>query len=261
MHDIIDIRGYSFSAGGARILDGVKLTVREGEYLSIIGPNGAGKTTLLKCVMRILSGGAGSIAVGGRPLESYSQRELARIVSYVPQSEGRSMPFTVEEFLLMGRYPHLSPFTSFTREDRRAVADALELTGIAPLADRRLFTLSGGERQTAAIAAAVVQGGRVMLLDEPTTFLDPRHESDVLRLIAAINRERGITVVSVTHNINAAALNSDRIAILKRGRVVFHGPAGGIMTNDVLGGVYEKQFRFVAHPDGGPDIIIPEVGR
>ena len=261
MQPIIDISDYSYAIGGTTILDGVTLSAAEGEYLSIIGPNGAGKTTLLKCIIRIHTGGEGSISIAGKPLDGYSQRELAKLVSYVPQGNGRAAPFTIREYLMTGRYPHLSPFTSFTREDRSAVADALDITGITGLADRRLDTLSGGERQTAAIAAALVQGGRVMLLDEPTTFLDPRHESDILSLIATINRERGITVISVTHNINSAALHSDRIAILKRGHVVFHGPPEDVMVNDVLEDVYGRPFRIIDHPDGAGKIIIPETGK
>ena len=258
MKPILDIKEYSYTIGGLAILDGVTLSADGGEYLSIIGPNGAGKTTLLKCIMRIHTGGSGFISIAGKTLDSYSQRELAKLVSYVPQGNGRAAPFTIREYLMTGRYPHLSPFTSFTREDRRAVDDALDITGITALADRRLDTLSGGERQTTAIAAALVQGGRVMLLDEPTTFLDPRHESDILSLIATINRERGITIVSVTHNINSAALHSDRIAILKRGRVVFHGPSEDVMANGILEDVYGRSFRFIDHPDGAGKIIIPE---
>lgn len=258
MTPIIDIRNFSCSINTAKILDSVTFPVNEGEYLSVIGPNGAGKTTLLSCILGIRTGGPGDIVIAGKSQEKYSRRELARLVSYVPQSDGRLLPFSVEDYLLMGRYPHLSPFTSYTKKDRAAVEDAMELTGITTLARRRLDTLSGGERQTAAVAAALVQGGRIMLLDEPTTFLDPKHESDIHSLIRTINRERGITIVAVTHNINAAALFSDRIAVLKHGSLAYLGTPEHVMTNDVLERVYKKRFRFVLHPDTGVNIIIPE---
>lgn len=258
MTPVIDIRDFSYRINDTPILESISLAIREGEYLSVIGPNGAGKSTLLSCILRIRKGSSGVISVAGKPVEHHSQKELARLVSYVPQSDGRTFPFTVEEYLLMGRYPHLSPFTTYSKRDREAVEDAMKLTGIAGLARRSLDTLSGGERQTAALAAALVQGGNVMLLDEPTTFLDPKHESDIHSLIRTINRERGITIVSVTHNINAAALFSDRIAVLKRGSLAFLGAPAEVMTNDILEDVYERRFRFIPHPDSGINIIIPE---
>jgi len=258
---LIDIEKYTFSIEGRPILDSVTLSIYEGEYFSIIGPNGAGKTTLLRCLMRIYTGGRGKITLFGKPLDRYGQRDLAKLVSYVPQSDGRPLPFTVEEYLMMGRYPYLSPFTSFSAEDRRAVRNALELTGTAGLAGRHLGTLSGGERRTVAIAAALAQGARVMLLDEPTTFLDPKHESDVLALISRINREEGITVVSVTHDINGALLNSDRIGILENGAVVFLGPPGKVMSGGILEKVYEKRFCYVKHPENGETIVVPEAHR
>ena len=123
---IIEISNFSFVRGNTHILDSVSLSVYEGEYLSIIGPNGAGKTTLLKCLIRINSGGEGTITLKERPLISYRQKELAKLVSYVPQSDGRSLPFTVEEFVMMGRYPYLSPFTSINKDDKQAVRNSLE---------------------------------------------------------------------------------------------------------------------------------------
>jgi len=133
--NVIQLRNFSFRIGRKEILRGVSFAVRQGEYLTIVGPNGAGKTTLLKCIDRILPGGSGSIEVGGRPLASYRQKELARRISYVPQADGRTFPFTVEQFVLMGRYPYLNPFSSIGQEDRQAVRDAMEMTGTAAFAD------------------------------------------------------------------------------------------------------------------------------
>ena len=259
MKPLIEIEDFSFSFGNEVILDSISLTIYKGEYFSLIGPNGAGKTTLLKSLMRILPVGKGSITLNDKPLTHYRQRELAKLVSYVPQSDGRSMPFTVEEFVMMGRYPYFSPFTSFTREDMQKVLDALALTDTKHLAERRLNTLSGGERQTVCIAAALTQGAQVMLLDEPTTFLDPKHESNVLKIISKINREHGITIILVTHNINSAVLHSDRIGILKRGLVMFIGNAEDVMDSKILENVYDPPFSFVKHPVTGTSIIVPEV--
>ncbi|MFC1508748.1 ABC transporter ATP-binding protein [Candidatus Omnitrophota bacterium] len=255
---IIDIQNFSFSIGDTKILDSVSLHIFDDEYLSIIGPNGAGKTTLLKCLMRIYTGGQGTIVLNGRSIERYSRKELARLISYVPQSIGNNLPFTVEEFVMMGRYPHLSPFTTFGEQDRNAVRDALSLTGMEGLENRHLSTLSGGERQTIYIAAALAQGARIMLLDEPTAFLDPKHGDDIHRILRKIKEEAGVTIISVTHNINSAALESDRVAVLKNGKVVFSGNAPEIMTNEVLEPVYGKTFTFVDHPVTGSRVIIPE---
>jgi iron complex transport system ATP-binding protein len=248
---IIEIMRFSFSIRSKAILKDISLTVKEGEYVSIVGPNGAGKTTLLKCLDRIHKGGSGDIRIAGKPLDKYSQKELARQVSYVPQADGRISPFTVYEFVMMGRYPYLSPFSSPGKEDEDAVHDALAMTGISEFAGRFLNTLSGGERQKVFIAAA--------LLDEPTTFLDPKHEADVHRLLARANRERGITVISVTHDINSAALTSRRVLALKDGAVAFCGCADKFMDNEILQKIYEKSFLFVKHPRTGKTIVAPEV--
>jgi iron complex transport system ATP-binding protein len=256
---IIEIVRFSFSINSKEILKDISLTVKEGEYISIVGPNGAGKTTLLKCLDRIHKGGSGDIRIAEKPLDKYSQKELARQVSYIPQADGRISPFTVYEFVMMGRYPHLSPFSSPSKRDEDAVHDALAMTGISEFAERFLGTLSGGERQKVFIAAALAQEAKVLLLDEPTTFLDPKHEADVHRLLARANRERGVTVVSVTHDINSAILTSRRVLALKDGAVAFCGYADKFMNNEILQKIYGKSFLFVKHPRTGKTIVAPEV--
>ncbi len=255
--NVIAIRNFSFCFGRREILRDVSFDVRQGEYLTIVGPNGAGKTTLLKCVDRILAGGSGEIEIGGRPLASYRQKELARLISYVPQADGRVFPFTVEQFVLMGRYPHLNPFSAIGKEDHLAVEEALELTGTAEFAQRRLDTLSGGERQKVYIAAALAQAADVLLLDEPTTFLDYRHGDEVRTLLARANKQSGVTIVAVSHDVNAAALESDRIVALRDGAVVFCGSPGEIMKPDVLQRIYGTSFLLVDHPRAGLPVIVP----
>ncbi len=253
------VENLSLSLDGAQILNDVSFRVRQGEWFAIIGPNGAGKTTLFKCLLRIYAGAAGAIRFSGKPIEQFSQRGLARELSYVPQQAETAIPFHVEEYVMMGRYPHLSLFTSTGAEDRRVVREAMELTGIEHLALRRMGTLSGGERQIAAIAAALAQGARIMLLDEPAAFLDPGHTREVFRLIRKINREQGITILMVTHDINSAALHAGRIGVLKAGRFVFQGTPSETMSDRVLSGVYGTAFKFQPHPDSGIPIILPEV--
>ena len=258
---ILEITGYSFSIGPKEILRDVSFSVSQGEYLSIVGPNGAGKTTLLKCLDRIYRGGTGQISVFGQPLKSYRQRELARQLSYVPQADGRVFPFTVDQFVLMGRYPYLNPLSSVGREDMEAVREVMERTGVDEFAHRKLDTLSGGERQKVYIAAALAQGAEVLLLDEPTTFLDYRHQAEVRDLLAEVNRNSGVTVVAVTHDLNRAAMDSDRVVALREGSVVFDGTPSEIMQPEVLQRIYDTSFLLVGHPQGDVPIIAPQLPR
>jgi len=255
---ILRIAGLSHVVAGRAILDDVSFSVEEGEFFSVVGPNGAGKTTLLKAILRLLSGWTGKVLAGGRDAASLSRRQLARILSYVPQAEGRLFPFTVREFVAMGRYPHLSPFTVMTSEDERAVDDALTCTGTTRFAHRLVDTLSGGERQKVYIAGALSQGAQVLLLDEPTTFLDPRHQAEILALLKRLNTTRRITVFCVTHDINAAGLLSDTLLGLKEGRVVCSGPPAEIMTEETLARLFDKHFVLVPHPRTGDRVVVPD---
>ena len=258
---IIAVRDFSVQLGGKAILDRVSFEVRPGEALAIVGPNGAGKTTLLKCLNRILTGHAGRIELAGREVASYSRRELARLVSYVPQADAHAIPFTVEQFVLMGRYPYLSPFSPVGPSDRQAVHQAMTLTGTEAFADRMLDTLSGGERQKVFIAAALAQNARIMLLDEPTTFLDYHHQEEIRRLLAQTGADDNLTTVSVTHDVNRAALESDRIVALREGRVVFDGRPDEIMKPDVLERIYASPFLLVEHPRTGLPMIVPHASN
>jgi iron complex transport system ATP-binding protein len=253
---LVQIRGLSVRLGGRHVLDDVSFGIAPGEYMVIVGPNGAGKTTLLRCLVRILRG-EGSIELGGRPVESYRQRELARLIAYVPQFGNWAAPYTVEQFVAMARYPHLSPFSSLSPEDHRAVREALERTRTRQFAQRMLDTLSGGERQQVGIAAALAQGARLLLLDEPTTFLDYRHQAEVLALLRAANRETGVTILAVTHDLNHAALEADRAVALREGKVAFCGTARDLMQADVLRRVYATDLLLIKHPATAIPVFVP----
>jgi len=255
---IVEVFRLSFHVGSKMILRDVSMAIHEGEWVSIVGPNGAGKTTLLKCLGRIHKVGEGQIRIAGKPQEKYGQKEFAREVAYVPQANGPAPPFTTYEFVLMGRYPYLRTFSFPRREDEAAVQEALDMTGTAHLAERGLATLSGGERQKVSMAAALAQQTGILLLDEPATFLDPGQEADIHRLLGRINQERNLTVISVTHDINSAALMSDRILALKDGRKLFCGCPEELMDNEILQRVYDKPFQFVDHPQTGRRIVVAD---
>ena len=253
----LHVEGLRCRLGGVPILRGVDLSLERGGYLSLIGPNGAGKTTILRCVTGLLDEWKGQVEIDGSPAREMKRRRLAAVVGYVPQSDARRVPFSVEEFVLMGRYPHLSPFTPVGSRDREAVDAALETTGTAALARRLMDSLSGGERRMVMIAAVLAQGASILLLDEPTTFLDPRHEWEMKRLLLRLHREEGKTILVVTHDINAAALLGNRTAILVGGRIVHDGPSSSIMSNEVLGKAYGSRFLFAPHPVSGRTVVVP----
>jgi len=254
---VMSVANLDFSYGPVLVLKGISFDVREGEYLSVIGPNGSGKTTLVKCLMGILPCSEAAVSLRGIPLTSMGRKEMARQVSYVPQAESAPFAFTVGEFVLMGRYPYLNPFSAIKDEDRHAAARAMETTDTSAFQDRPMYTLSGGERQKVFIAAALAQGARVLLLDEPTTFLDPKHADDVLAILAQLNGEAGVTVISVTHDVNIAAAESHRVLALKEGTVAFWGASEKVMEDDILETLFEKEFLRSEHPVTGKRFLVP----
>jgi iron complex transport system ATP-binding protein len=159
---------------------------------------------------------------------------------------------------MMGRYPFLNPFSFPDKKDEDAVHDALTVTGTLSFESRLLGTLSGGERQKVFIAAALAQEAKVLLLDEPTTFLDPKHEAEIYTLLAHVNRKQGVTIVSVTHDINSAVLTSRCVMALKDGSIAYCGPSEEFINNEVLHKIYEKSFAFVRHPGNGRIMVAPE---
>ncbi len=253
----LEVAGLRLTLGGREILREVSFTLPAGEVVAVIGPNGAGKSSMLRCLVRALRPQAGEVRVMGDPLSSLRQAELARRVAYVPQVEEAENPFTVEEFVLLGRYPHLSPFTTASGEDRDAVQAALRDTGMEPFAGRRMDTLSGGERQKAALAAALAQGAPVLLLDEPTAFLDPRHQDEVFRLLQRAHGERGTAILFVTHDLNAALAYAGRVVALAEGKVAWEGPAKALADDAVLLPLYGKSFTYATHPVSGRPVVLP----
>jgi iron complex transport system ATP-binding protein len=250
--EVVDL---SFTVGSKTILNGISFELHAGEFLAIIGPNGAGKTTLIKCLNRIHADWSGQVQLNGQPLHSLSRKVLARHLSYVPQADGREWVFTVNNFVMLGRYPHLSPFSSVTAQDRKVVADSLALTGSTEFADRDLTTLSGGERQKVLIAAALAQEAQILLLDEPTTYLDYRHQMEVLELLHRLHGN-GLTIVMVTHDINGALHGATRMLALKNGRVSVDTTPQGLLAEGVLASVFDTPFAVTRHPETGQPVVL-----
>jgi iron complex transport system ATP-binding protein len=255
---VIEGRKFSCHIGGKAILRDVSFQIRRGEYVSIVGPNGAGKTTLLKAFDRMMTGEvSGELDICAISWRDWRQADLAKLAAYIPQADSRATAFTAEEFLLMCRYPYMSPFATIRANDRKVVREAMVGTGTTAFAERRMDTLSSGERQKVYVAAALAQGAHIWLLDEPTTFLDYHHQAEIFSLVALANKEFDVTVVAVTHDLNHAVLESDRIIAMSAGEVAFYGTPDLIMKPDVLERIYGRPLLLVDHPTSGLPMIVP----
>jgi iron complex transport system ATP-binding protein len=257
----LEIDSLSFAIRGAPVLRDISASIGRGETWSIIGANGAGKSTLLKCLMRIHTGWTGRVRILGKALAHCSQRELARYAAYVPQPGGdQRFPYTVEEFVRMARYPWAGPFGTAHRGDGKAIRRAMQRADVENFAARTLDTLSGGERQKVFIAAALAQETGLLLLDEPAAFLDYRHQAEVHGILHAINRESGVTVLNVTHDVNAAMLTGGHVLALREGRVCWIGPAEELPREELLEEIFGAAFRFLDDPVTGLRLAAPQGG-
>jgi iron complex transport system ATP-binding protein len=239
------------------ILRDVSFTVRRGEFLSLIGPNGSGKSTLLRLLDRILLPDRGEISLGDRPLARFTRAELARRIAFVPQDGAPQFPFSVFEIVLMGRSPHTRGVLFENAADRAIAERMMELTDISHLHDQAITRLSGGERQRAYIARALAQQPEILLLDEPNAHLDISHQGDLFRLLRKLNTESGITIVSVSHDLNLAAAASDRIAMLQEGTLAALGTPGEVLTREGIARVFRADVLIDPHPlRPGPRITV-----
>lgn len=251
------LREVHFSYGGPEVLAGVDLEVDAGELVAVLGPNGAGKTTLVRIATGGLTPSRGSVSLFGDALGELPRRERARRVAVVPQESRAVFDFTVREIVRMGRAPHLGLLGIEGPADREAAEEAMRETDLLGLADHRLAELSGGEKQRVLIARALAQGSPLLLLDEPTAYLDIRHRLEVYRLARELRVSRGLTVLSVSHDINLAARFCPRVVLLHRGRVLADGPAAEVITAGNLREVYGAEVRVLPDPDRGNPVVLP----
>jgi iron complex transport system ATP-binding protein len=235
----LDVNGLSFAFGDKKVLREISFDVPDGEFLGLMGPNGSGKTTLLRCIMNFLDVDGETITVDGKSLQTLSSVELARTFAVVPQSSATDFTFTAYDIVMMGRMPHIeSRFSGATKADGAAVRKAMERTDTWRFASRPFFGLSGGERQRVIVARAIAQQPKALLLDEPTVYLDINGQFEVMDLIRKLNREEGISVIAVLHDVNLAARYCDRIALLSHGRLEAIGPPKEVLTPETIQSVY-----------------------
>jgi len=243
--------------GDRTIVDRLDLDVPPGRITAIIGANGCGKSTLLRALARLITPTEGQVVLDGKALHARPSKEVARTLGLLPQSPVAPEGIAVADLVGRGRHPHQKLLARWSERDYVVVADALAATGIEDLADRSVDELSGGQRQRVWIAMALAQETDILLLDEPTTFLDVAHQVEVLDLLTDLNRERGTTIVMVLHDMNLAARYADHLFALCSGRVVADGAPGDVMTADLIREVFDLDSLVVADPVSGAPIVLP----
>jgi cobalamin transport system ATP-binding protein len=248
---------FSYRAGAPAVVDAASLTVAAGDMIGILGPNGSGKTTLLKLLSGTLTPSAGTVHFDGRALREWKRRDLARRIALVPQDTHAPFDFSVLDIVLMGRFPHLGAFALEGPDDLAIARQALAATGTSAFAARPFATLSGGEKQRVVIAGALAQSPELLLLDEPTASLDLGHQLDVQLLLAALNRDRGVTMVLSTHDLNLAAALCTDLILLRGGRVLAQGKTEAVLTADAVRALYGVDADIQRHSGSGRLTVTP----
>ncbi len=259
MSDVPVLSAENVCAGypGVPVLAGVDVSLHAGCVLGIVGPNGAGKTTLLRAVTGIVPLQRGKIRIWGKDLSQWSRPALARTLAVVPQSGPLIFDFSVREVVAMGRMPHQSPWAGESTGDRLAVDHALETAEMLALQHRSYLDLSGGEQRRALFARALAQEPRILLLDEPTSHLDPGQGTGLMETARNMARHDRMAVMVILHDLNMAALYCDLLVVLKDGKVWEHGTPGEVLTPEILRSVYEVPVAVIEHPGtGGPQVLI-----
>ena len=242
---------------GAPVVRDLDLEVPDGEITCIVGPNACGKSTLLRALARLLRPDAGAALLDGQAIHRLRARDVARRLGLLPQSPTAPEGLRVEDLVARGRFPHQRLFQQWSEQDEAAVAHALAVTHTDALADRAVDELSGGQRQRVWIAMALAQETPILLLDEPTTYLDIAHQLEVLDLLAALNRAQGRTIVMVLHDLNEAARYSHHLVAMHQGRVVAGGAPEDVVTEDTVRAVFGIESRVVPDPVTGTPMVVP----
>jgi iron complex transport system ATP-binding protein len=244
----IDVHGLTVAYDSVPVLDGTSFEVNRGDLVALLGANGAGKSTLLRCISRILKPAIGHILLDDQDLKQLRSREAARLMAVVPQETAADFDFTVEDIVMMGRFPYLTRFRKEDRKDREIVRCSMEMTGVTHLAERSIAQLSGGEKQRVVIARAVAQQPQALLLDEPTANLDIGYQSMLLELASRLNREQGVTVIAAIHDINLAVHHFNCFILLAGGRVLAAGRADEVITAENIRKSYGVPASIFRHP-------------
>lgn len=252
----ISTKNLNISYGNLDIVKDLNLDIPKGKITTIIGSNGCGKSTILKTIARIIQAKSGDIFVNNINIKEQSPKELAKVMAVLPQSPQAPSGLTVEELISYGRFPHQKGFGKMKKEDEDIVTWALKSTGIEEFRERPMEALSGGQRQRAWIAMALAQQTEILILDEPTTYLDLAHQLEILKLLEELNRKQGTTIVMVIHELNNAARFADHMIGVKKGKVVCQGTAHEVMTKENLKELFNIDAEIVEDPRNNKPVCI-----
>lgn len=256
------LRGERLTLGYGKkvVADNLSVAIPDGHFTAIIGPNGCGKSTLLRTLSRLMTPTQGHVYLDGEQIQRFNSKEVARRIGLLAQNATTPGDITVQELVSRGRYPHQPLFTRWRQEDDRAVQRAMEATGVADLALQSVDTLSGGQRQRAWIAMVLAQETAIMLLDEPTTWLDISYQIDVLELLSELNREQGYTLAAVLHDLNQACRYATHLIALRDGKIVAQGAPKEIVTAELIEAVYGLRCMIIDDPVAHTPLVVP-LGR
>jgi iron complex transport system ATP-binding protein len=256
------LRGENLTLGYGKKIIARDLTVAipDGHFTAIIGPNGCGKSTLLRTLSRLMTPAEGSVFLDGEQIQRFPSKEVARRIGLLAQNATTPGDITVLELVSRGRYPHQPLFTRWRKEDEEAVNRAMRATGITDLAQQSVDTLSGGQRQRAWIAMVLAQETAIMLLDEPTTWLDISHQIDLLELLSELNRTQGYTLAAVLHDLNQACRYATHLIALRDGEIVAQGAPKEIVTPELIARIYGMRCMIIDDPVAGTPLVVP-LGR
>jgi iron complex transport system ATP-binding protein len=242
---------------GRPLINGLELAIEQGTITALVGPNGSGKSTLLKTLARLLKPSGGAVLLDGKAISQMSTDTVARQLAILPQGPSAPPGITVRELVEQGRFPHVGALRMLKQQDHVTIAEALKLTGMSDFAHRPVDSLSGGERQRAWIALTLAQDTPILLLDEPTTFLDIGHQLEVLDLVQRLNQQRRMTIVLVLHDLNQAARYAHRMVVLQRGAIVADGEPPAVLTATLLADVFNVKAHIVRDPERGTPVCLP----
>ncbi|BAL89548.1 putative ABC transporter ATP-binding protein [Actinoplanes missouriensis 431] len=253
----LNARGLTLGYDDRAVVTDLDADILDGKVTAIVGANACGKSTLLRGLARLLKPRAGEVRLDGAVMSGMSTVEVAKVLGLLPQSPVAPAGVTVADLVARGRYPHQGWFRRWTDGDHEAVARALEATGTADLADRPLQQLSGGQRQRVWVAMALAQDTDLLLLDEPTTFLDINHQVELLRLLRTLNEDAGKTIVAVLHDLNLASRFCDHVIAMAGGAIVAEGPPAEVITAELVAKVFGLSCVIVTDPVAGTPIVVP----
>lgn len=257
---LINVKNISFAYNSANVFENISFELEQGEVFCLFGPNGCGKTTLLDNILGYLHPVSGSIIIDGMDQKKYRHSELAKKIAYVPQIHEKTFPYKVLDIVVMGRTPYIDAFSSPEKEDYSIALNAMELVGITHLKDRIYTQLSGGETQLVILARALAQDAPVIIMDEPASHLDFRHELELLETVAKLVRERNLSVIMSTHSPNHAFYFENkkvtvRIALMNEKNFILTGNPGEVLTEDRMKNLFNIESRVFSNNTGGPETI------